>query len=631
MVKLLFLFMLVITSFSSEIIVLENDDEYSVIPNIQIYNSLESVDINVISKNSTNWTKSNDNQLNFGYGNKSYWLKFEVINKLEKDFFLEFNLTTIDLINIYKFKQNILISEYKTGLDKPFSSRPFISNKFIMPLDLGENEKYTIYIELKNSFKPNTYSFKLSSHKQIHSEMISRNIFNGIIIGILLVMLFYNFLLYIFTKYKPYRFYLVYIFSVIALSITLLNYGYMYLYPDNMILNKILISLAEVLVPISMILFLKDILDIKRPSITNKTLNLFLYLHLIIIVIQIQNIAISYEYIYLSSQVGTFFTGITIFYLTFIIIKEIIAKNKLAKLLLVAWFFPLTTLTLYIINRFNYFIDIDCINKIVQFSFVIELILMSLLIAYKIKNIQEEKDKLVDSNQLKDLELLKQSKYASMGELLQYITHQWKQPLMRINSILLNIESKMDTSKDNLLISKCLDSIESETDYMSKTIRTFSQYFHPYKEKTSINLYSLINEIISFYKKTLSSIEIRFHINCDNKNIETIGFKEEYKEVILIILNNAYDAFKQMNTKNKNITCTISTIGNKPFLSIENNGEKIDENDINKVFEPYYSTKNQNENDGMGLYIAKMIIEDSMNKEITIKNTKDGVRFTIIG
>ena len=67
MVKLLFLFMLVITSFSSEIIVLENDDEYSVIPNIQIYNSLESVDINFISKNSTNWTKSNDNQLNFGY------------------------------------------------------------------------------------------------------------------------------------------------------------------------------------------------------------------------------------------------------------------------------------------------------------------------------------------------------------------------------------------------------------------------------------------------------------------------------------------------------------------------------------------------------------------------------------
>jgi two-component system, sensor histidine kinase LadS len=632
LIKLFFLFIIVISSFSSEIVNLEDKDEYIIIPNIQIYNNSENLDISVVSKDSSNWSKNNTKYLNFGYGNKTNWLKFEVINKSKKDFFLEFNLTTIDLINIYEFQEDYLISEYKTGLDKPFSSRPFFSNKFIIPLSLKENKKYTIYIEIKNCLKPNTYSFKLSSHKQIHNEMISANVFIGIITGILLIMFFYNFLLYIFTKHKSYRFYLLYIFSVITLSLTVLGYGYMYLYPNHIILNKILISISEALVPLSMILFVKDILDIKEKSIINKVLNLYLFFIITIVLIQIYNITISYSYIYLSSKLGTIFTGIVILHLTLIIIKEIINKNKLAKFLFIAWFFPLTSITLYIINRFYFFIDYDTMNKIVQLSFVLELILMSLIIAYKIKLIEKEKNQLLMNNQLKDLELLKQSKFASMGELLQCITHQWKQPLMRINSIVLNIESKsLDNSSDNVQLNKYLDLIEAETEYMSKTIKTFSQYFHPFKEKSSINLFLLLEETITFYKNTLSSREINFQIHCDNKNIRTIGFKEEYKEVILIIFNNAYEVFKKMNIANKNIICTIGKVDNKPFLSIENNGEKIDINNIHRVFEPYYSTKSKNGNEGMGLYIAKMIIEDSMNKKINIKNTELGVKFTIIG
>ena len=631
MIKLLLLlFIIVISSFSSEIIILEDKNEYRIIPNIEIYNNSKKSDINKVSKDFTNWKKNNTKYLNFGYGNETNWLKFEVINKSKEDFFLEFDLTTIDLINVYEFQGDNLVLEYKTGLNKPFYSRPFLSNKFIMPLKLKENKKYTIYLEIKNCFKPNTYSFQLSSHKNIHSKIISSNLFNGIIVGILLVMFFYNFLLYIFTKYKPYRFYLLYIFSVSSLSLTMLSYGYMYLYPNSMILNKILISTSEVLVPFSMILFVKDILDIKKGNITNRILNFYLFFLVLILLIQIYNIVTSYKYIYLSSELGTIFVGLVIFHLTFIIMKEIINKNELAQFLFVAWFFPLIAISLYIINRFYYFIDYDNINKIVQLSFVLELILMSLLIAYKIKLIREEKDKLFVSNQLKDLELLKQSKYASMGELLQCITHQWKQPLMRINSILLNIESKnLCTYQNNLQLNKYLDLIETETEYMSKTISTFSQYFHPLKEKSSINLFLLVEETISFYKNTLSIRQISFDIHCDNKNIESIGFKEEYKEVILIIFNNAFDTFEQMNIENKNIICTIGEVDNKAFLSIENNGEKIDENHIDRVFEPYYSTKKGNE--GLGLYIAKMIIEDSMHKKINIKNTEVGVKFTIIG
>lgn len=633
MIKLLFLFIVAVSSFSSEIIVLEDNEEYSIIPNIQIYNNPKNVDINIVSKDFIHWS-NNDNKehLNFGYSNKTNWLKFEVLNKSQKKYLIEFKLSAIDLINVYEFKDDSLILEYKTGLDKPFSSRPFVSNKFLIPLNLEKDEKYTIYLEIKNSFKPNIYSFKLYTQDYIRDKIILSNMFNGMIFGILFVMFLYNFILYLFTKYKAYRFYLLYIFSVATLGLTVLGYGYMFLYPNCVLLNKILMNISEGLLPFSMILFLKDILNIKKRSTVNKVLNLFLIIDICNVLAQIYNISTSNNYIYLNSELNAILTGIVIFYLAFVIITEVMNKNKLAKYLFIAWIFPFIALMSYIINRFYFFIDSDSINIIVQISFVIDLILMSLIIAYKIKSIEEEKSELLIINQLKDLELLKQSKFASMGELLQCITHQWKQPLMRINSILLNIESKsLDTSENNLQLNKYLDLIEAETEYMSKTIRTFSQYFHPLKEKSSINLFLLVEETITFYKNTLSSTEIKFHINCDDKNIESIGFKEEYREVILIIFNNAYDIFKKMNKTNKNIICSIGKVDNKPFLSIENNGESIDENDINKVFDPYYSTKNKDKNDGIGLYIGKMIIEDSMNKKINIENTDIGVKFTIIG
>lgn len=630
MIKLLLLLFIVVSSFSSELIILEDNKEYKVIPNIQIYSNPKDVSIDLVAKDSINWNHNDTKYLNFGYGNTTNWLKFEVINKSDNEFFIQFNLTTVDLINVYEFHKDNLISEYKTGLNKPFSSRPVLTNKFVIPLNLEKNIQYTIYLEIKNVFKPNTYSFKLLSQDHVLDKIISSNIFNGLFTGVLLIMFFYNFLLYMFTKYNLYRFYLLYIFSVTTLCLSVLGYGYMFLYPNSILLNKILMNIFEGLLPFSMILFFKDILNIKKKSSVNKVLNLFLIGVICNVLIQIYNISTNNNYIYLSSELNIIIIGIVIFYLIFIIIKEIKNNNNLAKYLFLAWVLPFIALTLYIINRIHFFIDIDTINKIVQLSFVLELLLMSLFIAYKIKLVSEEKNKLLISNQLKDLELLKQSKFASMGKLLQYITHQWKQPLMRINSILLNIESQnSDSSKNILQLNKYLDLIEAETDYMSKTIRTFSQYFHPYKEKCSINLYSLVNNIITFYKNTLSSREINFYINCDDSDIESIGFKEEYKEVVLIIFNNAYDILKKID--NKDIICTIGRVNNKPFLSIENNGKGIDEKDLNKVFEPYYSTKNKSKNDGMGLYIARMIIEDSMNKKINVKNTKIGVKFTIIG
>lgn len=283
---------------------------------------------------------------------------------------------------------------------------------------------------------------------------------------------------------------------------------------------------------------------------------------------------------------------------------------------------------MYVLNRLFFFIDLNILNVFVQFILIIEAMLMSLIIGLKISIIEKEKNELIIKNKNAEINLLQQSKFASMGKMLSSITHQWKQPLMRINSILLDIDTNLERSKK---LDKYLDLIEHETDYMAKTIRTFSKYFHPHKEIKFINLYSILDEVLNIYKNQFEEKEILVHVFCDNKNIAINGYTEEFKQVLLIIFDNALDSFNDHNIHKKEIICKIGKESGLSFISIENTGENISTENISQIFDPYFSTKNNKKNEGLGLYIAKMLIEESMNKEIKVSNTENGVKFCIRG
>ena len=547
-------------------------------------------------------------------------------------YFIEFKLATIDLLDVYITKDGKTIESYQTGINRPYFSRPLNSNKFVIPLSLIKNHKYTIFIKVNSSFKPKIFSFKILSDKKLNNNLFLFNTFDGIIIGILIVMFFYNFLIYYYPNYKAFKSYLLYIFSVILVNITGLGYGYMYLYPDNILLNKIMIIFSLGLLPISMILFIRDILEIEVKSRIYMMLNYLLYTLLLIILSQIIMLIFDFPYTNLLYIIGTIFSWIIFLSLSLIILIKLLKGNKLARFLFIAWIFPLLSSMIYIINRFYFFIDIDNINLIVQLSFVIELTLMSIIIGYRISTIEVQKQNLLIENQQKELEILRNSKLASMGELLQHITHQWKQPLMRINTLLLDMGTKFSQDTEvNKKLNKYLDAIEKETIYMGKTITTFSQYFYPNKEKSLINLYQIINELININQPIVSKLNIKIKIICDDTSIVTQGYKEEYIQALSTILNNAQDSLSDENIKNREITCLIGIEEKIPFISIENIGIQIEEKDLDNVFKPYFSTKNSTKNTGLGLYIAKMLIEDSMHKKIKIMNTHKGVKFTIVG
>lgn len=625
--KKIFLFLFLFIYINASVLKIEDNKIINAIPNSKILIPEKSLSLEQAIK-SENWEITTEEIINFRYSTISRWVKFDLRKSISDKIFLEYGSTTVEVLNVYITKENKLISEFKTGLSRNFQSRPIDSNKFMFPIDIEKDEIYTIYIESSNNLQPNLASITLYSEKNFNKRDFFFNFITGIIISLLLFVFFYNLIIYFFIKVKAYKYYLMYIFSVLILNIVELGYSFKYIYPNQTFLNKIIIQYSEFIFLVTLVFFVKSILELEKKSRFNISLNFLL------IIVFLLNSIHTYLYSYYSEQIFYIATSISCLALVVLVVVTISIfyeykkGNIIAKFLIIPWLLPIISIFMYVLNRIFFFIDLNILNVFVQFILIIEAMLMSLIIGLKLSIIEKEKNELIIRSKNAEINLLQQSKFASMGKMLSSITHQWKQPLMRINSILLAIDTNLEKSKK---LDKYLDSIEHETDYMAKTIRTFSKYFHPHKEIKFINLYNILEEVLNMYKDQFEKKKIFVYINCDNKNIAIKGFEEEFKQVLLIIFDNALDSFTNDNIHKKEIICEIGKESGLSFISIENSGNNISDENLSQIFDPYFTTKINKKNEGLGLYIAKMIIEESMNKEIKVRNTKNGVKFCIRG
>jgi signal transduction histidine kinase len=625
--KKIFLFLFLFIYVNASVLKIENNEILNAIPNSEILIPEKPLSLDEVMK-IKNWEITTKNIINFNYSTISRWVKFDLRKSTSNKIFLEYGSTTVEVLNVYITKGNKLISEFKTGLSRSFQSRPIDSNKFVFPVDIEKDEIYTIYIESSNNLQPNLVSLILYSEEIFNKRDFYFNFVTGLIIALLLFVFFYNLIIYFFIKVKSYKYYLIYIFSVLILNIVELGYSFKYIYPNQTFLNKIFIQYSEFIFLVTLVFFVKSILELEKQSKFNISLNFLL------IIMFLLNIIHTYFYCYSLGHIVYIATSISYLALVVLIIvtlsifSEYKRGNIIAKFLIIPWLLPIISIFMYVLNRLFFFIDLNILTVFVQFILIIEAMLMSLIIGLKINIIEKEKNELIIKNKNAEINLLQQSRFASMGKMLSSITHQWKQPLMRINSILLDIDTNLERSEK---LDKSLDLIEHETDFMAKTIRTFSKYFHPHKEIKFINLYTILDEVLNIYKNQLEEKEILVHVICDNKNIAIKGFTEELKQVLLIIFDNALDSFTNDNIHKKEILCEIGKDSGLSFISIENSGNNISDENISQIFDPYFTTKINKKNEGLGLYIAKMIIEESMNKEIKVSNTKNGVKFCIRG
>ncbi len=267
------------------------------------------------------------------------------------------------------------------------------------------------------------------------------------------------------------------------------------------------------------------------------------------------------------------------------------------------------------------------------------LLFLSFLYTYMndIKNMKLTEEQLrqkiaqeVEKNTTKDRILVHQNKLAAMGEMLGNIAHQWRQPLNNINLLVHFIrDSYQDLSKEEM--NSIIEDTKVQIDYMSQTIDDFRNFYQPNKDKINFDIKEAINRAINIIDTQFEKNGITTSIKGDSTKI--LNYKNEFEQVILNILNNANDAAmikKQDRDFSPNIDIFIKTSKNSIKIEISNNCGELPIDIIDRIFEPYFTTKFENQGTGIGLYMAKTIIEKNMNGKITVKNIKDGVVFTII-
>ena len=245
------------------------------------------------------------------------------------------------------------------------------------------------------------------------------------------------------------------------------------------------------------------------------------------------------------------------------------------------------------------------------------------------KNLNNKIAKAIKEVKSKDRAMLHQSRHARMGEMLSMISHQWRQPLSRLSGILMEVETKVIFKKyDDDFLLKSSNDATNIIEYMSNTIEDFKNFFKPEKEKTNFYISHACEHSIGLVKDSLKNqkINLNYKIIRDKK---IRGYQREYSQVILNLLLNARDALLTNNIKNPNINLIINTYKDKTIVIVSDNAKGIKEDYLEKIFEPYYSTKS-NQGTGLGLYMSKVIIEKSMNGSLTVRNNKDGAIFKVL-
>lgn len=225
---------------------------------------------------------------------------------------------------------------------------------------------------------------------------------------------------------------------------------------------------------------------------------------------------------------------------------------------------------------------------------------------------------LMEKNRQNEIMIAQQNRLASLGEMLSNIAHQWRQPLNNLS--LLGYELKQGNEK-------AYDEFLKTLNEMSGIIDDFMNFFTPNGQKNEINFEKLKEKIIKIYKIILEKEGITLRVENFTQNT-LLSFENYLLHVIFNIINNAKDAHSQNHNKNKDIRIKLLEDRYNFYIVIYDNAGGINGSIINKVFEPYFTTKHKGKGAGIGLYMCKQII-DGLNGKIDLKSIKNVTRFKI--
>lgn len=555
---------------------------------------------------------------NLSIVNQNVWLKIDIKNNSEQDLsrIFKFTFPYMDDITIY---QDGKIEKY--GRTNNYNIKMLSIDNNVFKVKLNALEEKIVFINITTSYAVKTFMENFNEDDYIHDLFFKKSLFY-FCYGIIFSLIFYNFFIWYSTRKKEFLYYVLFHSSLLAGIVSWSGFGFQYIWPNFPEFNYYSYGIIVNLIIGYQILYVVYYLDTDQylPKFTSFLKLFSKILFFFALISPLFELTLLYE-------LGSVFSTLSLLGTT--IYLALVKKSTLA------FYIFASELLLITGNFFMLMSDMG----IIQGSFVtdyfyvfgasVEVILMSFALSYKYNELERqqaiESQKRIKTEQM----LIDKQKLTSIGENFNHLVHQFRQPLSQINSVVYLLYSSFKTGKLNDDIMETnLNNIESQTTYLSKTLEYFRNFTSQEEKKEIFQLLNFIEEVKTIMEFIVKKHNISLQIDF-NKNVTLNTNKTQLLQIMSIIITNAKDAFIENNTQEPQIVLKIYEENSILNFTISNNAGTIDHSIEDKIFDPYFTTKKKTEGTGLGLYIAKLIVEERLNSSIFIQTDKEWTTFLI--
>lgn len=538
--------------------------------------------------------------------NKQIWLKIPLENftnkAVQRAFISKWERVDFD---IYIVKDNTL------AFSQSISNEHYLKQSDSFNIPANSQVDFYVHVKTKRSLSQFFYMYFVQAEHAnsfiINNEKLYHH---GLFFGILLTMTMYSFFMYFSIKEKGYLFLGFYQMSVLIATSDFRHYFFELLEGVPSFADFLLRGVFGYIIMFLSILFTKEFLNTKKEM---PRFNLFLNI-LMIFILPINAIDSSIDYAAFLYIIYVF-TGIYVFW----------HKRNILVLFYILGFvgFPVYLIlsNMAIFFDGNFYFEYDYAKQIFT---CVESFTLTMALYLKLRTIMNERQKAKDEATHNEKLMLEQSRFASMGEMLASIAHQWRQPLNHLNMIMANLQLASENNKlTPVYLNKKANEVDRQLKYMSATIEDFSNFFATKGKKEQFVLEEIGDYTLGLLHSRLKKHSVMVSlINNDTRTYE--NYKNELIQVLCIVMNNAIDALISNEVAQKKIELRM----NCNEILVQDNGGGIKETVLPRIFDPYFSTKDKRFGTGLGLYMAKIIVTN-LNGRIEVQNTQEGARFKI--